>query len=243
MKRILILIVFVLLLTGCKATVDVSIDENKVSEKVTIHEQDTTTYNQIKNWDGFPVPLYYDAELESPLWMPNREKESGISYYDVTTDDSQNAIVATGNFSLDNYKRSSLVRNCFKLFNIINEDGVTIFSTSKGLICSFDNFDVVVKTPYKIVNSNASSIDSFNNTYTWNFTKSNRNNISIYFEVDFSKNYDGSGTNKSSNNSNSNDVKKDTNVVLIITIITILIFIILLITLNLYRKKKKNSSI
>lgn len=245
MKKILIVITFVLLLTGCRATVDVSIDKDKVTEKVSVREQNSTAYNEMKNWDGFPVTLYYDADLEAPLWMPNREKESGVAYYDVSMNDSEKTITATGNFSLSEYNRSSLVRNCFKLFNVITEGKTTIFSTSNGLICDFNNFDVVVNTPYTVTNSNATNVDSINNTYTWKVNNSNRDTVSIYLEVDFSKKYNESSSiveNDNSNASTKQEQKKNyLKIVLIIVVIIVLALAISI--LYFYKKNKKVSSI
>ena len=119
MKKIILLFILVLFITGCKATVNVNIDKDNVTEKVSVYEKNTTTYNNMKNWEGFPVPLYYNQDLEVPSWMPNREKEQGVPYYNVEFNDDINTITGTGKFSFNNYKRSSLVNNCFKLSSFI----------------------------------------------------------------------------------------------------------------------------
>ena len=126
MKKYLLIILLAFLITGCKANVNISIDKDNVSEKVIVYEKDAKLYNKYKKWGGFPVPLYYDQKLEAPMWMPNREKEQGVPYYNVTMNDTEKTIVTTGQFALNEHQRSSLVRNCFKLYNVISENNKTI---------------------------------------------------------------------------------------------------------------------
>ena len=238
MRKTFILLISMLLLTGCKATANVSIDKDYVKETVSVTGNDTSEYNEMKNWGGFPVPLYFDQSLQAPLWMPNREKEAGVLYYDVVTNDSNKTIVASANFSRKEHSRSSLVRRCFKLYNVIDEEEKTIFSTSKGLICALNNFDVVVQTPYLVINNNASKVDSDTNTYTWNVNKTNAKNISVYLEVDFSKKYNQ--TESSTNDGNNEAVQNPEDKANILVYIIIgIIFVIILIVFALYLNKKK----
>lgn len=242
MKNTFILLISMLLLTGCKATANVSIDKDIVRESVSITSNDTSEYNEMKNWGGFPVPLYFDQSLQAPLWMPNREKEAGVLYYDVVTNDSNKTIVASANFSRKEHSRSSLVRRCFKLYNVIDEEEKTIFSTSKGLICALNNFDVVVQTPYLVVNNNASKVDNETNTYTWNVNKNNSKDISIYLEIDFSKKYNQSEDDPNEvNNGQIQNSEKKTSVLTYI-IIGIIIVIMLIISAFYLNKKKKEVS-
>lgn len=242
MKKYYILVLMLFLITGCKATVNINIDKDVVTEKVDIYEDNSSNYNNYKNWNGFPIPLYYDQKLKTPIWMPNREKEQGVSYYTIDTNDINRNITATGKFSLKNHTRSYLVRNCFKLYNIINEDSKTIFSTSKGLICALKNFDIKIYTPYTVINNNANRVDTTNNIYTWNINSTNTETASIYLEIDFSKKYnesnlDNGDNNNDSNNHNNSQYSKN---IIAIMIITSIIIIVIGAT-YLYNRKRKLS--
>lgn len=244
MKRIFGLLIVIFFLTGCSATVNVSIDKDTVSETVRVSEQNVNKYNQMKNWGGFPVPLYYDQELEAPLWMPKREKEAGVSYYNVSFDDANKTIVTSGKFSKNQHNRSSIVRRCFKLYNVISEGDKTIFSTSNGLICAFKNFDIVVNTPYTVVANNASKVDTDTNTYTWSVNDSNANDIGVYLEIDFSKKYNEPETNYGDNNETSNQQKgENTSSTLIYIFIIASIIILAVGGIYLYKRKQKVSSL
>ncbi len=240
MKKIYALLIGIVFLTGCSATANISIDKDSVVENIKVYEQDTNQYNKYKNWNGFPVPLYYDQDLKVPLWMKDRTKETGVSYYDVKNDDNNKTIETTGKFKLNNHNRSSLVRNCFKLYNIINEDSKTIFSTSKGLTCAFRNFDIKVSTPYVVVANNADRVDSENNVFTWNINSSNAKTASVYLEIDFSKRFNEEDTN--SNNGNATQNSNNSNIFVYIMIaLTVLVIIS---GLYFYTNiKKRNTSI
>ncbi len=245
MKKNFILLAVILLLTGCKATANISIDKDTITETVRVFEQDSKKYESYKKWNGFPITLYYDQKLKSPAWMPNREKESGVPYYNVDIDDQEHIISMSGKFSLTNHTKSSLVRNCFRLYNIIQEDNKTIFSTSKGLTCAFNNFDIVVSTPYTVVTSNATKVDTETNTYIWNINSSNVNNSNVYLEVDFSKRYNEEpAENGESNSSNeqSQPVNEKTNFIVFI-VVAVGLLIVIIISYYLYKKRQKTSQL
>lgn len=240
MRKLYILIIGIFLLTGCNGNVTINIDKNSIKETVKVSEPVQTKYNEIKQWSGFPIPLYYDQELKAPLWMPNREKESGVSYYNDKKDDTSKTIEVTGNFDLKNHNRSNLVRSCFKYYNVIQEGNKTIFSTSQGLICAFNNFDVVINTPYSVITNNATSVDTNTNTYTWKINNSNKKTTNIYLEIDFSKKYNSSSTEKSKNNNGNIEKNSDTIAKYIITVI---IGVSLIIAAIVFLKKIKNNNI
>ena len=236
MKRIYILLIIVLFLTGCSSVVNIAIDKNSVTETVNISESNLSRYNAIKNWNGFPAPLYYDQELDAPMWMPSREKENGVSYYDVVSDDQNHSLKITGNFKLKEHTRSYLVRHCFRFYNVITEGQRTIFSTSKGLTCSYRNFSIVVSTPYVVINNNADGVDKDNNTFTWNINNSNYRDVGLYMEVDFSKKFK-----EESNNNNNIPAKTTTNSNYIHIIVGVIIALVALSGLYLYSRRQKNS--
>lgn len=247
MKKYFILLTMLFIITGCKANAHITIDKNTVTEKVSIYAEDTAVYNNIKNGGTFPVPLYYDEESEDPIWMPERTKETGVSYYDVNFNDNTKVIDATGRFSIGNYNRSSLVRNCFDLFNVITEkDGTVIFSTSKGLTCDTNNFSIVIDTPYTVLTNNAHRVDNQNNIYTWNVTDSNSDNVSVFMQIDFSKKYNETAepsNNNENNYYNETEKEKSPNHIVIYIIIGILLITTIIGIIVLNKKRKDNLSI
>lgn len=237
MKKYIVIFLIVFLLTGCRSVTNISIDKNVVTEEVTIRADNASNYEAYKNWKGFPVPLYFDQELDDPMWLPNRKKESGVSYYSVSPDDNNNVLKVSGKFKLKEHTRSSLVRNCFQFYNIIDEGDKTIFSTSKGLTCAFNNFSIVISTPYLVTSNNANSVDEANNRFTWNVNSSNAKNFGIYLEIDFSKKYN---ENQSSNTNNKNKNTEENKLYAYLAI-PIAIILIALSTVYLHKKKRNLS--
>lgn len=234
MKKVIILLLLAIFLSGCSATYNVTIDKNAVTEDVTAVASNDTEYSKLKNWSGFPLTLYYDQEISNPFGE-KREKESGIKYYENTSDDSTKTTKVRGSFNMNEFSKSSLVRGCFKYFNVIQDGNVVTFSTSVGLICNFSNFNVVVDTDYKVLNSNADNVNAETNTYTWNY--STNTNKSVYLEIDFAHKYNESN----SNNKSSTDIStsKENKIAIIVILIAALVSSIL--GFLIYLKKKSDS--
>ena len=233
MKRLICLILMITILTGCSATARFDVDKNTVKESFTAVASNDSEYKEMKNWPGFPLPIFYDQELENPF---GNEKQNGVSYYNASFDDTNKKVTIDSSFSLKEHSRSSLVRGCFKHYNVVKNDDVTIFSTSNGLICSFTNFNIVVSTPYLVVKSNASSVDSTNNVYTWKVNNSNKNNVSVYMEIDFSRKFNQQDDNSDENAKTTN--KRVSNVLVIGIFVAIVVGTIFTIIVLNTRKNK-----
>ena len=231
--------VVLLSLTGCSTTARIEIEKNTIKETITATASNASEYQKIKNWNNSVLPLYYDQELDNPFGTP--KKESGVRYYDVNTNNSARMVTATGQFNLNNHTKSSMVRGCFKYYNIIQNGNTAIFSTSNGLICRYTNFKIVVSTPYLVTANNATNVDTQNNIYTWVVSNSNKDTISVNLNIDFSKLYNDK------KEDNPND-KKDTEnsqskASTIIWALGIILLLVLVIGYYLYQKKKEKDTI
>lgn len=250
-KNLILIFIMLFILTGCDAVVNVDINKDSITEKVTATAKDNNEYNDFKNWNGFPLPMYF--ENSSPYNNSPDEKDEGISYYDNKFDDESKQVYAQATFDLNNYNKSTLVKSCFERCSIVpSEDGIsTIFYAGEGLTCKFNNFKIVVKTPYKVTYNNASSVDTGNNTYTWIVDSKNNNKINIYLKIDFSHKYDGSSAD--TNTDTQNDVKdtedtkeketKSPNYKLYVTLAIIGIFSLIGILIVLKKKKEAVSKL
>ena len=238
-KKIIILFAIVLFLTGCKATVNIDINKNKITENIEVTASDSTEHLKIKNWSGFPLETNYDNYMDNYL-LNDTEKKQGVRYYDVINDDNSFKTTVSSSFNFSSYQNSSIVNNCFEYFRVIEEDNIVTFYTSTGLRCSFYNYDIVVKTPYNVVSNNAHKVDSDTNTYTWSVNRNNVSEIGIYFEIDLSKNSTGETSNvKKSNNEKTSSLDKTSNIFIVIGTLIICIFGVLILVGVL--KKKKDS--
>lgn len=238
-KRIIILFAVVLFLTGCKATVNINIDKNKVTENIEVTGSNNTEYSKIKNWSGFPLETNYDDYMDNYL-LNDTEKRQGVKYYDVINDDNSFKTTVSSSFNFSSYQNSSIVNNCFEYFRVVEEDNTVTFYTSTGLRCSFYNYDIVVRTPYNVVSNNAHKVDSVTNTYTWSVNRNNVAKIGIYLKIDLSKNINGETVNVEKNkNEKSNFLNKTSSTFIVIAVIIIIILGVLILAKTL--KKKKDS--
>ena len=241
MKKIIFLLICVCFLTGCSSVVELNIDEDSVYESISVSANSVSEYNEIKNWSGFPLTLYVDQELENP-W--SGKVEEGVPYYNVNFDDSNKSALITGNFSLKNHVRSSIIKNCFDYYNIVSgKNGSTIFSTSRGLTCKFQEFSLIVKTPYLVISNNADSVDEESNTYTWVINKKNYEDINVYLELDFSSKYNEFDSELIDNSSVDTDVSDSNNITVLLLLFGSVFIILVFGILYLKKKKDKNSMI
>ena len=203
-KKFIIVLLSIIMLTGCKATASFEINKDTIIETITVKAENDEEYKEAHKPQEFPVTKYADQELENQL--VRTEKEPGVEYYEITYNDQEKTAIGKATFKISDHNRSHLILGCFNYYNVVKgENNTTIFSTSNYIRCAFSNFDIIVKTPYKVVNNNAHKVDTENNTYTWNVTDKNKNNVSVYLQVDFSRKYNETETSENGNSNVSDD--------------------------------------
>ena len=92
---------------------------------------------------------------------------------------------------------------------------------------------IIIKTDLSVTSNNADSASD--NTYTWNYDKTNNLNKSISLHIERPKKEDDTKNNNKTNNSNT---KKDSTVFSLIVVIGIYLAIIITV-INIFNKKKK----
>ncbi len=245
-KKSILCLIILFSMSGCSAVVNINIDKNRINEEYLI-TGNSSDYEKIKETISYPIPLEYDAELENPF-SGSKEKEEGVAYYNITTDDISKKAIIKGSFSLNNHTNSNIIRNCFKYYNILKDgsESKLIFSTSRGLTCNFNKFTLNIKSPYKILESNASKIDEENNIYTWQSNDKNSRDFSVYFNIDLSKKYKEDTQPSDSTpdvSDNTPDTQSNFNSSVLIIIGVILLIFIIAGTIILTNKKRKASSL
>ncbi len=193
MKKIIMLVLLVLLLTGCSAEVNVIINDTGINETVTIIDNNTSSYYN-------NVPAFYKdifSELEPDV------KNSGVEYYNrnVTQGSGSYKINYSYKYSFDNYKDARTVKTAFKSFNLrkdVSENQIIISTDSSqlGLFNTYKNLTNVkvnITPTYQVVKSNADYVNG--NIYTWNFNKGTKKNIYIVmYNPNMSSSNSGTGT-------------------------------------------------
>ncbi|MBR3199273.1 MAG: hypothetical protein IKG27_04590 [Bacilli bacterium] len=234
MKKVLILLFCIFLLTGCDVTYNLDIDGDIYKETTNIIEnydsvKDHNTLNYAYNlFDIYlnkPIPI---SSL-SPFVSETNEKLDNVIYYDVKdlSDDENFGMEYTGTFDNKNLisdsnilafavGRTAIEKNEKTIK--IEAQNIKIFKQFKNL----DNITVNLKTKNKVINHNADNVSK--NVYTWYINKNNYDSKIISIEY---------RTNNKLIDFNSPMVR----FTVVLTILILVGFIIYLLINTLYKKK------
>lgn len=190
MKKIIKIIVFVFLIvfmTGCNATYNVTIEENKITDSLTVESNFSS--NQIKAYTENAVPVsinvgcFIDYDQDN---IENKEKVPGVNYYSITSKNNME-LNATSNMYINEYEKSRIANSLFNNININNyEDKISIYGFN-GLSAFTLNPDLesvtvnITVKDKKVIINDADQING--NTYTWNFNRNTNNSKTLYLEM------------------------------------------------------------
>ena len=223
MKRIILLIVILLIATGCTCEYNLKIDNNKYSEEIIINAKTVSEKDNFSN--NWEIPINkddYDIGLDT--------ESDDIDYsqiYNYRT--SRNSLIFNYDFNRSEYNNSTAVYNCYNKLTVSNQSGSTIISTSREVLC-FDKYpnltdltiNITVDRPVK--SNNADSVSG--NTYTWNINRNNASNKPINLVLESSENNDYVTPTPSSSNSSINTEEKKDYSTYILSAILLLLFLI-----------------
>lgn len=195
-KKILFLLFFLLMVTGCSSSYDIEIYNNQVKEKMEFVSTSSYTWdNEVKYGFSYRELLLASYKYPYPAFSSTVVDEDdtikldNVEYYKNTlidTSDKLGLMLEYNKFTLDNFNDSSIVKKCYQYFNIIEEDDNVIISTSTTNKCFdeyplLDTITVNLKTNHKVVNSNASFSKGYH--YTWNLSRENKDDAAISITI------------------------------------------------------------
>lgn len=212
-KRVFLLILLSFLLCGCTANVNISINGDTVSERITITEStyDGFSINDIAQQYRKYVPAFYDVPVIDT--MPD-VKEEGVSYYGTSGSSSGNTFTALyqHDFKFKEYKNARTIRNAFKSSQVQYDpyekqvlftseaSGMTLFNTYPQL----SEVRINITTNYLVMETNADYHNG--NVYTWVFNKDTKKGVYMLLSDPDGKSIGGL------NNTTNNNDKKDEEV-------------------------------
>lgn len=237
-NKLKILLIVAFIFTGCKATYNITINDNKyINESLDIVEDDTSTFDKKNSllYDvspreylntniQWPTPVYKDSEV-NPIEPIEIDK---VSYYDKK--DISTSLKLGINYSFKHkqkeYINSNIVNTCYNYKYEVVDDKI-LFETIGNFKCFteypiLDSVEITLNTNCKVINEN--SDNKIENNYIWNITK---NDISkkIIFNLNCSKDKNE----KEKKSANSIDLSSIKIIILCLFIIGFIIVIIRLI--------------
>lgn len=188
MKRVLILIIIILLLTGCKVDYNLTLDDKLIlKENITIFPTMDNDLNELKD---FKLNIPIDKEIDD--YSVFKEKIEGIEYYKKNkTDSSINFSYKYKRGDYYDYTESTLTNLAYDYISIskINDEELTLSSSKEfKLFKEYDTLEevkITIETNYKVLSNNADEISR--HKYTWYLTKDNAYGKGIYLKVNPSK--------------------------------------------------------
>ena len=189
-KKLILAIFIVLCTTGCTVDYNLVIEDNKIKETTTFHQESSDTDEKSYMYSQYleEYPIYIDEEY---LYYDPNKKVEGNTYYDKSITDDSNGYNATykAEFKIKEYDRSRFFNDAFanrssgydkneRCYYII-ADKLKIFEQENNINHINVSINIV---GYKVIESNQDSVN--NNIYTWSFDKSDkeRKNITIKFK-------------------------------------------------------------
>lgn len=207
-KRILILMIILLLTTGCTCEYNLTIEENSYKEEIIIIGSTSDEISSFNNKWEIPINKeeYNNINLE-----PDSNGGFTGEIYNYKLNNSR--LTFNYNFNRSQYINSTAVSNCYDMLTITNSNNRTVISTSSNNKCfenhpPLNNIKIRIKVDKPVISNNADSING--NTYIWNINKSNANEKSINLILGNQNNE--SNENSNPNNSNNNINKNNNNI-------------------------------
>ena len=180
MKKIIILISFVLLATGCKnVEYNLTINKRNITEEIVIPYKNTEeNLKKIKKQMKDKQQAYHIIGTDS------------TEYYNQTLEKTSGKLILKYryNYSPDMIINSEAINRCFYKKDFIKKDDVLIITTDTiGCLRDeyeqfIDNLTVNIEVHnYKVEENNADKIKD--NIYTWYFNNNNSENHKIYLKA------------------------------------------------------------
>ena len=192
MKKIYLLLIALVFLTGCSATYNLKLDGNHISENiytsVSSDELNKEYYGEtidskMEHIYNHPYPLRYNDYTPgySDDEVPQYGQYSIISY-DYNSNNSSKILNAIGNFTFEDFEYSTAVNMCYDYVLVKREGYESSIYTSSVAKC-FENYDYLDEVTINITlentvtETNADMVDG--NVYTWKINRDNYSSKSI----------------------------------------------------------------
>ena len=178
MKKILFLIIFCFLLTGCTVNYNLEIDNESFKESIT----GNILNSELESDDNRTDINIYSYLINSEQ---NVFKNNDSILYNKNLNNVENGIDYSYSyeFNKNNFNNSRILNECFDKYEAYEEDGIYYISIFGNFNCSYaDKTNINIKTNHNVLANNADSIK--NNTYSWAIEKDNIKDLNLFITID-----------------------------------------------------------
>ena len=173
MKKIVLLFMFTILLTGCSCDYELNISDDKVVENVDISlpysmdSDDRSKFLEYTKVDNLAVV----GGLDNP-------------YYDMSARADNYGDVYNFNYSYDKehpIKNARTMQSCFEKYKVAETSSYYMFVFRGEFKCKykFDDVNITVKTNNEVPKHNSTDYDEKEGVYRWKIDSSNASDVDI----------------------------------------------------------------
>ena len=192
MKKMVMLLIFAFLITGCNINYELNIDRQlNLLENITMNATTDEDIQKILKFNQY-VPV--NIEFDDPVIF--KEKKDGVEYYSINRKSDNSQLKFSYSYDVNQFNYNMIARSCYQYVTVMNQkDKKTkktelLLSTSKKFLCfdKYDNLDdvsITITSKYKLKETNADVVEK--HKYIWNINKANANNKYIYLSLDTTK--------------------------------------------------------
>lgn len=165
MKKLLLFISLLFLISGCTSEYNLYISDNEIKENIHIEYLQNDDIQQIND------EYYVFHDNDEVRYEKNITKNGNINILDLTYI-----------YKPDEYVNADSFNYCFNKKNVINDKDFLKIELSKYSGCVEDNsFDIKIKTNNKVLENNADIVKD--NTYIWHVDNQNAKEFSLNFKI------------------------------------------------------------
>ncbi len=239
-KRIIIVLLMCLLITtGCTCEYNLKINNNTYQEEVIITASDSTERTELNQTFKIPVDKeIYDCSGDAD---GNNYGDNAVYNYSL----NGNRLVFNYDFNSSEYTKSTAAYQCYNTVTITKRGKNTIVSTSNKVDCfdtyqALTNLTIKVTVDQNVISHNADSVSG--NTYIWNLDRVNAKSKAVNMILGEASSPSTSSITPSSSNSGNNSpvnpTKKDYSLYILCGVLLVLTLIGYLV----YKIIKKNEN-
>ena len=192
MKKLVLLSVIFLLLTGCSSVYNVEITDNTIKEEfITSIPDSERVGNEIL--DQYSEPDDPITPFISEDQYPFVDNKEIIYKKDVKRNGNNTIVKLSCEYDIDDFKRSRVYNECFEKSYIKREDGYLRLGFVGEFYCLYgDSLKINIKPKNKVINDTSNDVN--NGVYSWTINDNNVDKVNIQMIIE--DNQDTQSSNK-----------------------------------------------
>ena len=181
MKKMIMLLIFAFLITGCSVNYELNIDKQlNLSENIVMN---ATTDRDVQKILDFNQYIPVNIEFDDPKIF--KEKADGVQYYSINKKSDNSSLKFNYSYDVDEFNFNIFAKSCYQYVTVMDQDNEKelLLSTSREFLCfdKYDNLDdvtVTITSKYKLKETNADEVSR--HTYRWFINKGNAKDKYLY---------------------------------------------------------------